>query len=127
MLSFTRLYNQHRFGSTPSVLKKLEEVHARLVASIKDRLFLVEAKAKIERSSWNGLEKLEVLAELFECFGKELPQSEEYFSALLRETEEIRRKLKTLEDNTKSYDCKCSCSCHDVYIRNISVTYCKYK
>ena len=89
MLSFTRLYNQHRFGSTPSVLKKLEEVHARLVASIKDRLFLVEAKAKIERSSWNGLEKLEVLAELFECFGKELPQSEEYFSALLRETEEI--------------------------------------
>lgn len=65
MLNFTRLYNQHRFGSTPSVLKKLEEVHAKLVAKIKAKLFLVEMKAKIERSRWNGLEKLDVLAELF--------------------------------------------------------------
>lgn len=89
MLSFTRLYNQHRFCSTPSVLKRLEEVHARLVAKLKEKLFLVEIKAKIERSSWNGLQKLEVLGELFECFSKELPHSREFLSGLLKETEEI--------------------------------------
>lgn len=78
MLRFTRLYNQHRFCSTPAVLKRLEEVHARLLTSLRERLFLVEAKAKAERCSWNGLQKLEPLGELFECFRGELLHDKEH-------------------------------------------------